>query len=162
MIEEMGEAEGTAAFETLNEDNALVPVINGKEAYDDAALLAEIEEYRAKYQANKKTLSIPYFEELWGDSFEENAATFMLYDVLEGKLHGKGEDYTEEASVYIEKMITAETHPDNPELHGCVAVDEDLAALLQILMDKFTFEGVDHSWTKLCYYYLYLGPTVTE
>ena len=20
-------------------------------------------------------------------------------------------------------------------------------------MDKFTFEGVDHSWTKLCYYY---------
>lgn len=162
MIEEMGEAEGTAAFEALNEDNALVPVINGKEEYDDAALLAEIEEYRAKYQANKKTLSIPYFEELWGDSFEESAATFMLYDVLEGKLHGKGEDYTEEASIYIEKMITAETHPDNPELHGCVAVDEDLAALLQILMDKFTFEGVDHSWTKLCYYYLYLGPTVTE
>ena len=29
---------------------------------------------------------------------------------------------------------------------------------LQMLMDKYTFSGVDHSWTKLCYYYDYIGP----
>lgn len=162
MIKELGETEGTAAFEELNKDKALVPVINGKEEYDDAALLAEIEVYRAEYNANKKTLAIPYFEELWGDNYEASAETYKLMDVLEGKLHGNGQNYTEKASAYIEKMMDATTHPDNPELHGCVAVDKELADLLQILMDKFTFEGVEHSWTKLCYYYLYLGPKVTE
>jgi ethanolamine transporter len=34
-----------------------------------------------------------------------------------------------------------------------------LAQLLQMLMDKFTFAGVENSWTKLCYYYDHLGPT---
>ena len=54
-------------------------------------------------------------------------------------------------------MITEETHPNNPELHGCVLVNEELATILQAIMDKFTFEGVDHSWTKLCYYYKHIG-----
>ena len=39
-----------------------------------------------------------------------------------------------------------------------VVVTEELAEILQMLMDKYTFENVDHSWTKLCYYYDYLGP----
>ena len=38
-----------------------------------------------------------------------------------------------------------------------MAVTERLAEILQLLMDKYTFENVDHSWTKLCYYYDYLG-----
>ena len=29
--------------------------------------------------------------------------------------------------------------------------------ILQKLMDKYTFAGVDQSWLKLCYYYDYLG-----
>ena len=29
--------------------------------------------------------------------------------------------------------------------------------ILQALMDKFTFEGVENSWLKLCYYYDHLG-----
>ena len=33
-----------------------------------------------------------------------------------------------------------------------------LAELLQMLMEKYTFENVDQSWLKLCYYYDYLGP----
>ena len=64
---------------------------------------------------------------------------------------------TELAEKYIGLMITAETHPDNPELHGCVLVTEELAMILQAIMDKFTFQGVDHSWTKLCYYYKHIG-----
>jgi hypothetical protein len=37
-------------------------------------------------------------------------------------------------------------------------VDARLAELLQMLMDKYTFAGVENSWTKLCYYYDELGP----
>lgn len=44
------------------------------------------------------------------------------------------------------------------ELNGCVIVDARLAEILQMLMDKFTFSGVENSWTKLCYYYEYFGP----
>ena len=40
---------------------------------------------------------------------------------------------------------------------GAIVVDEELATILQAIMDKFTFEGVDHSWTKLCYYYKHIG-----
>ena len=46
----------------------------------------------------------------------------------------------------------------NTERKGCVVVTEELAEVLQFLMDKYTFKGVDNSWTKLCYYYDYLGP----
>ena len=30
---------------------------------------------------------------------------------------------------------------------------EELGELLQTLMDKFTFQGVEQSWLKVCYYY---------
>ena len=46
---------------------------------------------------------------------------------------------------------------ENPELEGCIPVDKQLADILQQLMDKYTFAGVDNSWTKLCYYYQYFG-----
>jgi hypothetical protein len=54
---------------------------------------------------------------------------------------------------YLSKIATAPA-----ERQGCVAVDARLAEILQLLMDKYTFENVDHSWVKLCYYYDYLGP----
>jgi hypothetical protein len=76
--------------------------------------------------------------------------------VFDGIYHGNGEDYTEAISAYLEKMIVAgDGVPE--ELVGCVAVDAELASLLQMLMDKFTFEGVENSWLKLCYYYDYMG-----
>ena len=90
-------------------------------------------------------------EEVWGDSFEEEAQNHLLYECLEGDWHGKGEDKTAAISAYLEKMIAKSD--ETPELEGCVPVDEELGALLQALMDKFTFEGVDYSWAKLCYYY---------
>ena len=50
--------------------------------------------------------------------------------------------------------------PEHPERSGCVPVDEKLAQILQALMNKYTFDDVDHSWTKVCYYYKYIGaPT---
>jgi hypothetical protein len=64
-------------------------------------------------------------------------------------------NYTEYVTKYVEdNMITDE----NSELYGCVKVDEKFAKALGQLMDKYTFEGVEFSWVKLCYYYKYLGP----
>ena len=42
--------------------------------------------------------------------------------------------------------------------HYSRAYFEELAKLLQMLVDKYSFSGVENSWTKLCYYYDYLGP----
>ncbi len=95
-----------------------------------------------------------YLKELWGSDYAANAEEYKVEDVLKGKYHGKGEDLTEQARAYVSKMAT-----DPVERQGCVVVDEALGALLQKLMDKYTFKGVDHSWTKVCYYYDYLGPS---
>jgi len=96
-----------------------------------------------------------YYVDLWADTYEENAALYQLDEVLNGIYHGTGEDLTDDISVYLDLLITDES---TPELVGCVPVDATLASLLQKLMDKYTFNGVDHSWTKLCYYYKNLGP----
>ena len=96
-----------------------------------------------------------YYVDLWADTYEENAELYQLEDVLAVIYHGKGEDLTDDISAYLDKLITDES---TPELVGCVPVDATLASILQRLMDKYTFEGVDHSWTKLCYYYKTVGP----
>jgi hypothetical protein len=99
--------------------------------------------------------------EVWGEDFEAQAEIYKLDEVLRGIYHGDGEDMTEEARAYIAKMLPKDA--EHPELEGVVPVDEDLGELLQMLMDKFTFKGVEHSFKKLCYYYKHLGPdTVTE
>ncbi len=64
-------------------------------------------------------------------------------------------DYTALIKKYAELVHNSDT--EDVERQGCVAVTKELAEALQTLMDKFTFEGVEHSWTKLCYYYEYLG-----
>ncbi len=107
-------------------------------------------EFVAKHGDNTKN----YLKEYWGEQYAELAATHKLDEVLAGKLHGTGKDMTAEARAYVEKIISS---TKNPEQDGCVMVDEALGELLQMLMDKYTFEGVDHSWTKLCYYYRQLG-----
>ncbi len=94
-----------------------------------------------------------YLRELWGDEYDANAENYQLDDIFAGRYHGAGEDYTEEMRSYLSKVIKS-----NDETDGCVVVDERLAELLQLLMDKYTFEDVENSWLKVCYYYDYLGP----
>lgn len=94
-------------------------------------------------------------QEIWGEQFEDLAEIKKLDEVLEGKTHGNGKDRTEEARAYLDQLIGASE--DAPELEGCVAVNTELADLLQALMDKYTFAGVDYSWGKLCFYYQHLG-----
>lgn len=95
-----------------------------------------------------------YLKNMWGEEYSQNAELYQIEDVFEGTYHGKGEDKTAEIQAFLDDIITS----GSAELRGCVVVTEELAELLQLLMDKYTFAGVDHSWTKLCYYYQYLGP----
>ena len=95
-----------------------------------------------------------YFQIEWGENYAEYAASYKLEEVFQGIYHGEyggGKDMTADIEAYVAKMIAASA--DAPELEGCVAVDEKLAEILQTYMDKYTFNGVKHSWTKLCYYY---------
>ena len=95
-----------------------------------------------------------YLRELWGEDYDTYAEAYQLEDVYDGRYHGTGPDLTEEMRGYLDDIITT----GSVERQGCVVVTERLAEILQMLMDKYTFENVDHSWTKLCYYYDYLGP----
>lgn len=94
-----------------------------------------------------------YLKKLWGDDYEANAEIYQLEDIFAGRYHGDGEDLTDEISSYLNKMDKSGSERD-----GCVEVDERLAEILQMLMDKYTFDDVENSWLKLCYYYDYLGP----
>ena len=102
----------------------------------------------------------------WGDDYDDNYSLYMLDDLKSLEFHGRGQNYTELAVKYVSKMITATENPMDPdseiteyptELLGCVEVNKELAGLLQVLMDKYTFEGVENSWVKLCYYYETIG-----
>ncbi len=94
-----------------------------------------------------------YLKEAWGeDLWESKKAEYHLDDVFEGIYHGKGQDMSPIVQKYVSQMI-----PGNGVNQGCVPVTEELAEVLQMLMDKYTFEGVDQSWLKLCYYYDYMG-----
>lgn len=107
--------------------------------------------YMERYPENTKEK----LQEIWGESFEEYAAEYALDEVLAGVYHGNGEDMTEIAKKYAGMILPASE--EAPELQGCVAVNAELADLLQKLMDKYTLAGVDNSWIKLCFYYQHLG-----
>lgn len=102
---------------------------------------------------NDRDKIIEFLKEYWSDFYEEYYELYCVDDVLDGIYHGTGKDYTELMRKYEKKMITS-----GPiERRGCVAVTEELAEALQLLMDKYTFENVETSWRKLCFYYDYMG-----
>ena len=105
-------------------------------------------------QKGSEEAAIEYLKAFWGEDYDAYAEEYLLDEVLAGKYHGFGEDYTEDIREFLDDIITS--GPE--ELQGCVVVTEELAKLLQLLVDKYSFSGVDHSWTKLCYYYDHLGP----
>ncbi len=118
----------------------------------DHLVLAKLNELGGDVDACRE-----YYKQTWSDQYEYWAAEYKLEEVLAGTYHGSGEDLTEAVRAYVAKMIPASE--DAPELEGCVAVDEELASILQALMDKYSFKNVRNSWTKLCYYYDTLNST---
>ena len=105
-----------------------------------------------KQNDNDVDKTIEYLKKLWGDDYDATAELYKLEEIFAGRYHGKGKDYTEAMRAYVSKIIKS-----NDERQGCVEVDEELASILQMLMDKYTFSEVEYSWLKLCYYYDYLG-----
>ncbi len=116
---------------------------------NDMYILSFLEEFDGDAEATDAHL-----REIWGADYDVYAELYQLEDVYEGKYHGTGEDLTEEMKGYLSKIITSGAE----ELRGCVKVDARLAEILQELMNKYTFQGVDYAWTKLCYYYDHLAP----
>jgi len=145
----------TAVFDTPIATVGNVKGMIDKGAFDfskteyDLYVLGYLNQNDGDIEATKKAL-----KEAWGEEYDGYAAEYMVDDVLAGKYHGKGEDLTAEIKTYLDDIITS----GSQERQGCVVVTERLAEILQLLMDKYTFENVDHSWTKLCYYYDHLGP----
>ena len=107
-----------------------------------------------KENGNDKEKTKKALKELWGDTYEAEYEEYKVDDVLAGKYHGTGKDYTSKIKEYEKKIIK-----NGPKAEqGCVVVTKELAEILQQLMDKYTFEGVDNSWLKVCYYYDHHGP----
>lgn len=98
--------------------------------------------------------ALKVLKDRWAEDYDNNAEEYKLNEVLAGIYHGKGEDLTKEIQTYLSKVIKS----GPAELQGCVKVDARLAEILQMLMDKYTFEGIEFSWLKMCYYYNHLGP----
>jgi hypothetical protein len=84
------------------------------------------------------------------------------FSVDEDGMSSSGNDCTEQARRIYESRIVVgynatlgEYIQEGDERIGCVIVTDEVAELLQKLMDKYTFEGVENSWRKLCYYHQY-------
>ena len=125
--------------------------------FEKTALDEEIEEY-ITYFADNNIDETQGFKDLWGEYLYAQRVDY-IEEVKNGKYHGVG-DYTEQISAYLDQLIT---DSENEELNGCIEVTEELAEILQFYMDYYTFVGVEHGWTKLCFYYKHYGPSaVTE
>lgn len=100
-----------------------------------------------------------YLKNLWGADYERKADEYKLSEIYNGIYHGEGKDFTDEMRGYINRVIkVGDTLPDGTVIAegdvriGTVLVDARLGELLQLLMDKEVFNGVETSWRKLCYY----------
>ena len=131
-------------YETLNIIKASIRDENGWD--DDHEVILDEEDYR------------DVFVGLWGEAKYAQRAEIVA-KVNSGEYVGY-ESKTEIIKKYAEMLYTAEDGVAE-ELIGCTAVTEELAKILQTLMNIYLFEGVDHSWTKLCFYYKHYGPTVS-
>ena len=92
------------------------------------------------------------------DMFDENGKTLYTNEI---KLDKTKKPYVvRDARDEIALLVT---DPDlvvnstDPNMKGLVRVNAELAEILQMLMDKYTFMGVENSWLKVCYYANYLG-----
>lgn len=138
----------------------------GMEDIKDAFGAGELDsaELNSTYVQMFINAGIAGLQTLWGEDFDAKWAEYQLDDIIDGKFHN---NYTEiMREIYNENVNFDDIHydeegnlvvPENPEIQGCVKVDKTLAQILQKLMDKYSFANVENSWTKLCYYYAYLG-----
>ena len=107
------------------------------------------------------TMTTPIFtSNTLGGMIDRGAFNFTRDE--DGESSDLGGDCTEQARKIYENRIQVgyneqlgEYIEEGDERIGCVVVTDEVAELLQKLMDKYTFKGVENSWTKLCYYHQY-------
>lgn len=114
----------------------------------DLYVLAIMEKHNNDVEATRA-----YLKETWAEDYDANAEIYQIEDVFSGVYHGNGKDLTADIKAYTSKMYSGSAK----ERVGCVPVDARLAEILQMLMEKYTFEDVDKAWVKLCYYYDSIG-----
>lgn len=133
---------------------------------DDQTVVSLIEGYVAAGKSTEEAIAATdaQLKALWGDTYDEYYDIYKLGEIYDayrgnGSYHGGGKDYTQFIRDYLKAhQITADNlGEDDPAKIGCVPVNEELAKVLQLLMDKYTFSGVENSWRKLCYYTQYFG-----
>ena len=163
-----------AEYETKYEEYKVSEVISGTyhgapdadgkptKSANDEYILGLLLSMANNTEYNTKDNFRAFLKNYWGDSYQGYMEEYQVEDVLAGDYHGNGKDYTAEISAYLDKVIKVgynsefkETIAEGDERIGCVVVDEDLAKLLQVIMDKYTFEGIENSWAKLCFYHQY-------
>ncbi len=169
--------EYSAKYEEYKVEEVLAGTYHGEEDSEgnptksdkDIEILDLLSSMAANDTYNTDANFINFLKKYWGeDSYAEYMTEYQVEEVLAGIYHGPKDehgnniDYTDEISAYLDKVIKVgynsqlgETIAEGDERIGCVIVDEGLAELLQVIMDKYTFEGVDNSWAKLCYYHQY-------
>ena len=106
------------------------------------------------------TMTTPIFtQNTLGKMIDMGAFDFRFNDDGEATDYG---DCTEQArEIYANRIVVGyneilgEYIQEGDERIGCVIVTDEVAELLQKLMDKYTFKGVENSWRKLCYYHQY-------
>jgi thiol-disulfide isomerase/thioredoxin len=132
-------------------DEVLRGNTNGlKDLEDSETIIAEALEWAAFVNSEGEK----YLMTIWGDKFEENWEFYKMDDIKVGIYHGDNSDYTNAINAYAALMLNEQDHP---ERQGCVAVDAQLAHILQMFIDRHSFEGVKDAWIKFCYYYVELG-----
>ncbi len=149
---------------------------------DDQYILNFIEKHYkngtvGKTKAEAVELAKAELREMWGETYEGYNESYKIDEVCEmfiagnERYHGTGEDLTDEIRGYLTRIIKVGstvkvvnkagngydtvTIKEGDPMIGCIAVDARLAEILQQLMDKYTFAGVENSWIKLCYYRQY-------
>ncbi len=176
-LKDLWGSEYDAKYEEYKVADVLDGIYHGTEDKNGKPTVSEKDQYiidlfegiadDKNYNNNDNFLA--FIKEYWGaDSYEEYMETYQVEEVLDGIYHGEKDedgnplDYTDEMKTYLSKVIKAgynselkETISANDERIGCVMVDERLAELLTVIMDKYTFEGINYSWAKLCYYHQY-------
>ncbi len=136
-------------------DYAMFEVMNGNtaplEEYDNAEeLIAQALEWKAFVEEAEDE----WLHEYFGEEYDAKWEYYQMDDIKAGKYHGQAVDYTARMLEYVAQLSDELEHP---ERQGCIAVDAELAEILQRHMDRATFEGVENSWVKLCYYYEKFG-----
>ncbi len=123
---------------------------------DDETVLSHYDNFQATLKDGETGDFEAYMKNVWGDEFQSYWKALKVEEVLDGIYHGKGKDMTAVIQKYAAML------EKSGDKEGCVAVTEELAQVLQMLVDKFSYKDVENSWTKVCYYYDYFGPDANK